>query len=141
MKIKVKDLTEKQIDFAVARLFDVLPASFDDWNQRWPFYSTTNAGDQLIDLYGINVIRCDDDYAVDAKGFTTNVRVPVWAAEVGQQSYTTSTEHQQHDAMYQLYESSMQYGGTRRIAAMRALLVWNMGKREVSEVDIPEELE
>ncbi len=140
MKIKIENLTEKQIDFAVARLLNDLPASLDDWTQTWPRYCRTVAGDDVMDLYGISVIRCDDNYETDAKGFTTNKRIPVWAACVGQESYTTSTEHQQHDEMYQIYVSSVQYASSRRGAAMRAFLCWNLGKREVHEVDIPEEL-
>ena len=41
MKVDVKTLKAgKALDFLVAQIFGKLPASGDDWSQRWPHYST-----------------------------------------------------------------------------------------------------
>jgi hypothetical protein len=83
--------------------------------------------------HAISIIRCDDDYGTDAKGFCNNVRIPVWAAAVGQQSIETSTEHQHHDAMFQIDETNVAYGPTLLVAAMRAFVRLKLGE----EVELP----
>jgi hypothetical protein len=40
MKILTTDLTDITLDWAVAYCEDKLPASYDDWRQTWPSYST-----------------------------------------------------------------------------------------------------
>lgn len=41
MKVDTKALKAgKALDFLVAKIFCQLPASMDDWTQRWPKYST-----------------------------------------------------------------------------------------------------
>jgi hypothetical protein len=57
--------------------------------------STNQAqGHPIIEREGITVIRCDDDYGKDEKGYTTLERIPVWAATNGQFGTTCTTEHQ-----------------------------------------------
>lgn len=102
-------------------------------------YSPFTGWDQIepiIDREGISIIRADDDYGTDADGFCNNVRIPVWGAIKGQQSTTTFTEHQSHEAMYQLPESEMTYGPTRQTAVLRCLVKTKMG----DVVEIPNEL-
>jgi hypothetical protein len=43
MKVKVEDLEGIALDWAVAKAIGTLPASFDDWRQTWPRYSTVRA--------------------------------------------------------------------------------------------------
>ena len=38
--MKIKDLTGAALDWAVAKCEGTLPASYDDWKQTWPRYST-----------------------------------------------------------------------------------------------------
>jgi hypothetical protein len=90
-------------------------------------------GVEIIEREGISVIRCDDDYAVDAKGFCTTVRLPVWCATTGQHGPQESTEHQHHDAMYQIYLSDVTYGPTLLIAAMRCYVASIFG----AQVELP----
>lgn len=40
MKIKTSELTDAALDWAVAKCEGRLPASYDDWKQTWPHYST-----------------------------------------------------------------------------------------------------
>jgi hypothetical protein len=74
---------------------------------------------------------------VDAKGFTTNQRIPVWCATTGQHSWDETTEHQQHAPMYQIYTSDVVYGPTPLIAAMRCYVA---SKLRRGEIDVPDEL-
>jgi hypothetical protein len=145
MKIKTKDLVGAALDWAVAKCegvspyiiggachINVSPADSDifapslDWEQGGP----------IIEREDISIIRCDDDYGKDAQGFCNNVRIPVWAADRGQQSVEESTEHQHHDPMYQIYISSVTFGPTPLIAAMRCYVASQLG----AEVDVPDEL-
>lgn len=98
------------------------------------YFSTNWAhGGMILDEAGISVIRCDDDWGVDKDGFTNDTRIPVWAASQGQRSVETSTEHQSHEAMYQVGVAECFYGETSLIAAMRCYVASKLGK----EVDIP----
>ena len=38
--MRTNKLTGTALDWAVAKCEETLPASFDDWSQRWPQYST-----------------------------------------------------------------------------------------------------
>jgi hypothetical protein len=87
-----------------------------------------NQGGPIIDREGISIIRAEDDYGADKEGFCNSVRIPVWAAAEGQHSVETSTEHQSHDAMFQMYESEVHYGPTPLIAAMRCYVTRKLGK-------------
>ena len=40
MKIKTSELTDAALDWAAAKCEGRLPASYDDWKQTWPHYST-----------------------------------------------------------------------------------------------------
>lgn len=88
-----------------------------DWGQGGP----------LIEEHAITVLRCDDDWGEDDEGFCTNERIPVWCAVKGQHSIQSSTEHQQHEAMYQVYEDEALYGPTPLVAAMRCLVASKLG--------------
>lgn len=90
----------------------------------------------IIDREGISIIRCYDDYGVDAKGFTTDERIPVWCATTGQHGVECTTQHQQHDDMYQVYASEVIYGPTSLIAAMRCYVASKLG----ASVEVPQEL-
>jgi hypothetical protein len=109
----------------------------DDEYTRCPDYSTDRQKSaEISERCGISVIRVDDDYGTDSKGFTTSERIPVWCACFGQHSTTTSTEHQSHEEMFQIYASEVMYGPTPAIAAMRSYVVHELGL----EVEVPDEL-
>lgn len=56
MKIKTKDLTGAALDWAVAKCEGTLPASYDDWRQTWPRYSTDWAqGGPIIERERISI--------------------------------------------------------------------------------------
>lgn len=100
-------------------------------------YVTLEA-DDIIDREGISVIRCDDDYGVDERGFCNNVRIPVWAACLGHQSRgeVHGPQGDNWGTTYSLDVDDVAYGATRREAAMRA---WVREKRG-AEVEVPAEL-
>lgn len=56
MKIKTNKLTGAALDWAVAKCEGTLPASYDDWTQTWPHYSTDWAqGGPVIEREQIGV--------------------------------------------------------------------------------------
>lgn len=108
------------------------------WTVRGPDFLQEVAGDEIIDREGISVIRCDDDYGKDEKGFCNHVRIPVWAATLGQHSQEIiyGSQGDCWGRSYTLAVSDMAYGATRREAAMRAWVLEKLG----AEVEIPGEL-
>jgi hypothetical protein len=99
-----------------------------EWSQAGP----------IIEREGITIIRCDDDYKRDSKGFTTNKRIPVWAAEAGGQHSSQTIYGSQGDDwgnVYSIDEPSCFYGETPLIAAMRCYVANKLG----DEVEVPQE--
>lgn len=156
MKVKAKDLKGAALDWAVARY--ERPEWFIDFPDEMtgPNALVMDSGDlfspstdpsqavPIMDREGISVIRCDDDYGTDSEGYTTNERIPVWAATVGQHGTTSSTEHQQHEEMYQIGADDVIYGSTMLEAGLRCYVAsklsrgWNLNVN--AEIDIPEAL-
>ncbi|RQR63862.1 phage protein NinX family protein [Burkholderia sp. Bp8998] len=160
MKIKTKELKGAALDWAVSAALETqfkearvvkicrMEATTPAWIEREnspgsaPHYhrfspSTDRVqGFEIVEREGISIIRSDDDWGRDAQGYTNNVRIPVWCAERGQQTWSESTEHQQHDAMYQFYVASLTYGPTALIAAMRCYVAEICG----AEIELPDEL-
>lgn len=156
MKIKTDNLSGTALDYAVAIALGATNFRFDTvatfwltldgkdialstgWSRQQSYYPSSNweqAG-AIIDANSISVIRCDDDYGVDADGFCNNKRIPVWCASQGQQAYTSSSVHQHHDQMYQIFTSDVCYGPTALIAALRCFVARKLG----NEVDVPKEI-
>lgn len=162
-RIATKDLSGPALDFAVAlaegfdwarqwregmlclagprRIVSLAPSGGDPlapaaFYEVPHFSSRPEYGHPIVEREGISVIRCHDDYGTDAEGFTTNVRIPVWCATTGQYGIECTTEHQQHDDMYQVYASEVMYGPTALVAAMRCRVANKLGRF----VDVPEEL-
>lgn len=46
--IKVAEATELQLDWLVAKCEGALPASYDDWTQTWPHYSSNMSGVAIL---------------------------------------------------------------------------------------------
>lgn len=157
MKIETTKLTDRALDYAVALAeggtnlwYDTVAtwwitiagkdrALSAGWSGAQSYMPSTGPdGDDIIDRESISVIRCDDDYATDAKGYTTNKRIPVWAATLGQHSSDTiyGSQGDNYGPAYTLDEVDVVYGGTRREAAMRAWVLKKLGK----VVDVPEAL-
>jgi hypothetical protein len=160
MKIKAKDLSGAALDWAVAtcegfehssdginplvRLggiganFMILGHCATGQNKLCG-YNPSARWDQagpIIEREGISIIRCDDEWGVDAGGFCNNVRIPVWCATIGQHEWGESTEYQRHDPMYQIYTSGVVYGPTPLVAAMRCYVANKLR----AEVDVPDGL-
>ena len=150
--MKTSELTGKALDWAVAKC-----EGWEEWgwdNGEFPAFNARNgdysflllarfcpsshwaSAGPIIEREGITIIRCDDTFAKDSEGFTTTERTPVWCASTGQHGVEVSTEHQQHDAMYQIYEEEVTYGPTPLIAAMRAYAARKLG----DVVEVPDEL-
>ena len=142
MKIKTVDLVGAALDWAVACI--EYP---DDADLRDPdsgvmgdheSYSTDWAhGGPVIDRAKVTIIRADDDYEVDAQGFTTNKRIPQWFAECSRwtgHSLSTSYEGEHMDPTFMIGEADGYYGPTPLIAAMRCYVASKLG----AEVDVPE---
>lgn len=128
-RIKVQDLIGKTLDYAFSKCEGYTITS-DDISTNW------SIGGLIIDRENISIIRTDDDYGIDDKGFCDNIRIPVWCATIGQQSITGSTNHDQHEEMYQIYVDVVVYGSTPLIAALRCYVYSKLGY----EIDIPIEL-
>lgn len=91
---------------------------------------------RILDEKGISIIRVNDEFGADSRGYCNNVRIPVWAATTGQHGLQTSTDHQSHEPMFQIDGDSVTYGPTPIIAAMRCYL-----RSEIGEViDVPDEV-
>lgn len=110
------------------------PAPESAYDQAIPPYSTNwSLGGPIIEREGITLVRCDDDYGTDSKGFCNNVRIPVWAATTGQHStYDNVWVGQQYEIAHQ----ECRVGPTPLIAAMRCYVASKLG----DEVDVPEGL-
>lgn len=139
MKIKVAEATGAVLDWLVAKCEGIqLEDGFrltDD--ER---YSTDWAqGGPIIERENITVIRADDVYEVDVKGFTTNRRISRWFAETSRWTGHTlciSYEGEEMDPTFMVGEAEGFYGPTPLIAAMRCYVAYKLGK----EVEVPDEL-
>ncbi len=148
--MKVKDLIGPALDWAVAKAGEVPDRSINlATGKVWiypgpmqPFQPSTDWAQAgfVIEREGISIIRADDDWGKDKRGYCNNVRIPVWCAISGQQGTTTSTEHQQHDEMFQIFESEVMYGPTALVAAMRCYVAKKLDRRFKGEIEIPQEL-
>ena len=143
MKIKTNELTGVALDRAVAKCEGHFRTDGGAYlaHQGRVFQPSTDwaVGGPIIERENITLVRCDDDYKTDAKGFTTNERIPVWAAEHGTQHSSQTTYGPQGDNWgdaYAIDEADCIYGPTPLIAAMRCYVASKLG----DEVNIPEEL-
>lgn len=121
MKIKVSEATLLQLDWLVAKREGTLPASFDDWTQTWPHYTTDwNQGGPIGEREGIHPTV---EYQSDAFGeplYRIGWRACMWNA---------STPGTSGFMVWGV-------GETQLIAIMRCYVTAKLGK----EVDVPDEL-
>lgn len=159
MKIKVSEATPTQLDWLVAKTQGWVTYPTDSKEQgHW--YHTNAAiapmgyehnrvhtrdfkpstdwskGGPIIECEGISIIRVEDDYGVDSKGYCTNKRIPVWCATTGHHGTNSSCEGWHYDPQYEVPEADTICGPTPLIAAMRCYCCAKLGY----EVTIPEEL-
>ena len=140
MKIKVREATHAQLNWLVA---ECEPATFFDWqadptNNEWSPTTNWAQGGPIIEWESVSVIRCDDEYGTDKRGFTTSKRIPVWGAITGRHhsSSTYSSQGDNWGYAYSLDEDSITRGPTPLVAAMRCYVASKLG----DEVELPEEL-
>lgn len=103
------------------------------------FSSDWAQGGPIIERANITIIRADDDFEVDAQGFTTRKRIPQWFAHCDQwtgHSTTTSYEGEHMAPTFMIGEEGGYYGTTPLIAAMRCFVTHKLG----GEVNVPDEL-
>lgn len=62
--------------------------------------------------YDMNIIRVSETLAKQES----------WAASFGAETVQTTTEHQQHDPMYQIWEENVVYGSTPMEALFRCIV-------------------
>lgn len=141
MKIKTSELSGVTLDWAVAVAANrritsaskagVLCADIEQGStcERVFAPSTSYAdGARIIDVAGITVIRLDDDFGVDADGYTNDVRIPVWAATTGQHRID------RYEGTPMLWLDDLTHGGSLLEAGMRCFVACKLGH----EVDVPE---
>lgn len=141
MKVKTSELKGAALDYAASKAkFNRSPAFTESDIKQWASVNTPSLNWEIagpiIEREGITTIRCDDDFETDAQGFTTLKRIPVWCATYGQHGWEVSTEHQQHEPMYQIYLNDVIFGSTYLVAAMRCYVLNKLGDK----VEIPDEL-
>ena len=136
--IVLSEATNQQINWLVAQK-EGLTVVVDNGQVRFPpgqfsdeelYDPCSNPGQSwpIIDREDISTIRC-----------STSSR-DRWAAEKGDQSPTCSTEHQQHDAMFQFDVEDLSYGPTSLVAAMRCHLNPGWPERPKQVFEVPDEL-
>lgn len=132
MKIKTSELTGPALNWAVRKTLH--PGSSNEYVEARDNYSTCwNKGGPIIEREGISVLRVNPVQ----RNWHTHFEVPdEWAAELGACSAAVSTNHEQHDPMFQFDVGSLIYGPTPLIAAMRCYVASRLG----DEVNVPNEL-
>lgn len=118
MKILIEHLTGRHLDWAVAHY---LGESFSETDPPYYLVDWVAAG-RVLDHYPISVLRVSGGSG--------------YAASYWELSSTTSTEHQQHDPMYQIYEDDAVYGSTFLEAALRCFVLHKAMGRRITVPDI-----
>lgn len=150
MQVKVTELSGPALDWAVAKCVEAsiriergeVRFAMSQFTGDHDLYSPSEdwaQGGPLLDQFNVTTIRADDDFEVDAGGFTTNKRIPQWFAECGRwvgHSICTSYEGEHMDPTFMVGEAGGFYGETRLIAGLRAIVAFVLG----AEVDVPAEL-
>jgi len=146
--MKTNELTGHALDWVVT----TIEAEREGWHKQWvldrlakgdvfnhKYSEYWDYGGPIIEREQITVIRCDDDYGTDSEGFCNNKRIPVWGATIGQHQTNTCYEGEHFPPQYELDESSIVYGPTPLISAMRCYVASKLGD-EIA-IEIPEEPE
>jgi Protein of unknown function (DUF2591) len=146
MKVKVSEATGSVLDWMVAKCEDMHTGITGFWSNAVleldenPFKYSTNwaLGGPIIEREGISVLRCEDRYGVDKKGFITSKRIPVWGAVTGQNDFDTvyGSQGDNWGEAIILDPEYLAYGPTPLIAAMRCYVASKLG----DEVEVPDEL-
>ena len=150
MKIKTSNLTGAALNWAVAKCDEtyVVHIDFDAPCGIWRVsqggiikeYSTDWAqGGPIIEQEGISFFRCEDEYGVDSRGYTTSRRIPVYGAVIGEYFGTGQQRNSYGESWGEIYYIGYELvtlGPTALIAAMRCCLARKLG----DEVEIPKEL-
>jgi hypothetical protein len=147
--MKTSELTGAALDWAVAKCekaagediregygSSLLVVDANDFGAPASYSINWAQGGPIIEGEQITVIRCDDDYGTDSKGFCNNKRIPVWGATTGQHQTNASYEGEHFPPQYELYEVEVVYGPTPLIAAMRCYVASKLG----DDVELPEGL-
>ena len=145
MKNKVSELIGKELDYAVAICRGFEGIDEDQWLMRdgiadMPLHAYTPSSDwsqagPIIESNNITIIRCNDEYLTDSKGYCTNKRIPNWFAETSK--YIGHNINESYEGEYMepsfIIEADGFYGSTALIAAMRSFVALKLG----DEIEIP----
>lgn len=149
MKLQTKDLAGAALDWAVAKCegYEAEPQSDEGF---WLEHATSTPtylhnytpstdwaqGGPIIEREGITLVRIDDTYGRDERGFCNNVRIPVWAATTGEHGEQSQYEGECYEPQYEVSVDGSHKGPTPLIAAMRCFCASKLG----SEIGVPAEL-
>ena len=146
MKIKVSTAQGPTLDWLVAKCEGVgvelmgRACAIEDGVIRQLHYSTNWAqGGPIIDQEGISVIRLEHEYGVDAEGYTTSERSPVFGAVIGEYFDTDMQRNSYGESYGEIYYIGAELvvtGPTLLIAAMRCYVSSRLGE----EVEVPDGL-
>jgi hypothetical protein len=133
MKVKVSEASGPVLDWMVAKsIGEYRPIAVPNYSTDWA------QGGPIIEKANITLIRANDTYGTDEKGYCNNVRIPQWFAECSQwtgHNIATSYEGECMDPTFMIPEDG-QYGPTPLIAAVRCYVASKLGE----EVEVPDGL-
>ena len=146
--MKTSELTGVALDWVVSTLtnpeWDYEDRAYNtfDWidtgdtnDEQYSPSTDWSQGGPILHENSISVIRCDDDYKTDRRGFTTSKRIPVWGAVIGEQHNIVKSRDSYGSPCEDVYEVNadiVSYGPTPLIAAMRCYVASKLG--ETAEV-------
>lgn len=140
MIVKTSELIGDALDWAVTHaLFP--QASLEFFRYRHALghlhYSETWAqSGPLLEEEEIAILRLDDDYGKDERGYCNNVRLPRWGAVKGQCCSFNLSDLDNRPA-YWYEETEVTLGPTPLVAAMRCFVAARLG----DTVEVPDNLQ
>ena len=147
--IKVAEATNDQLNWLVAKCEQaegrniregfggtLLVVDEHDFGYPARFSTDWSQGGPIIEREDISILRVDDDYGVDHKGYCNGKQIPVWGATTGQHGTFSSYDGVYYEPQYELPELKVIRGATPLVAAMLCYVSFTLG----SEAEIPETL-
>jgi hypothetical protein len=102
---------------------------FEAWLCRLNYSTNWLLMGPIIEREGASVVRCEDAYGEDERGFATSRRIPVWGAVIGRNSSSSiyGSQGDNWGRAYTLDEDALAYGPTPLIAAARCYVTSKLG--------------
>lgn len=149
--MKTSELIGKQLDWSVAKclgfnpVFDDVTGDFflpkSDYCFLKEYSPSTNweQGGSIIEQNDISTFKLEYQYKVDARGFTTSKRIPVFGATLGEcfeLEFQRNSYGETYGEIYCIGTEFVTTGETLLIAAMRCYVASELGDK----VKIPKDL-